>query len=185
MGLEVYEMRNVTICGEWCDGCKYKKNAECAGCREGAGCVKMWDNGCEIYKCAADKQLLHCGFCEDFPCKWLVETTSKWNSEGIKNLTELMKEQAVVQSRCGLLCNECEWKETCGCGGCIETNGHPFHGECSIAICCQSKGYIHCGQCPDMPCEQLYKYSCLDKEHGDKPAGARLGVLRCWARENS
>jgi hypothetical protein len=32
-----------------------------------------------------------------------------------------------------------------------------------------------------MPCEQLYAYSCLDKEHGDKPAGARLNVLRRWA----
>ena len=28
-----------------------------------------------------------------------------------------------------------EYKETCGCGGCIETNGHPFHGECPVAVC--------------------------------------------------
>jgi hypothetical protein len=31
--------------------------------------------------------------------------------------------------------------ESHGCGGCIETNGHPFHGECPIAICRQEKGH--------------------------------------------
>lgn len=178
-------MRNVTICGEYCDGCQHLVNDECAGCREGAGCVKMWESGCTIYQCAADKQLFHCGFCADFPCKMLIDTTSKWNSNGISHLEELMKEQSVVQSRCGLLCNECDYKETCGCGGCLETSGHPFHGECPVAICCQNNGYMHCGKCPNMPCEQLYTYSCLDQEHGDKPSGGRLGVLRCWARNQT
>lgn len=32
----------------------------------------------------------------------------------------------MVDSRCGLHCTECEYKEPCECGGCIETNGHPF-----------------------------------------------------------
>ena len=35
----------------------------------------------------------------------------------------------MVEPRCGLHCTECEYKGTCGCGGCIETNGHPFYGE--------------------------------------------------------
>ena len=39
----------------------------------------------------------------------------------------------MIDSRCGLHCTGCEYKETCGCGGCIETNGHPFHGECPVA----------------------------------------------------
>lgn len=175
-------MGDITICGECCDGCKHKQSGECASCREGAGCVKMWENGCDIYKCAAEKQLLHCGFCQDFPCRWLGETMSKWNSHGIANLTEIMKKQSIVQSRCGLMCNGCEWKDSSGCRGCIETNGHPFHGECTIAVCCQNRGFVHCGECPDMPCKQLYAYSCLDKEHGDKPSGARLNVLRYWAK---
>ena len=38
----------------------------------------------------------------------------------------------MVDSRCGLHCTGCEYKGTCGCGGCIETNGHPFHGECPL-----------------------------------------------------
>jgi len=28
----------------------------------------------------------------------------------------------MVDSRCGLHCTGCEYKETFGCGGCIETN---------------------------------------------------------------
>jgi hypothetical protein len=89
----------------------------------------------------------------------------------------------MVESRCGLLCNSCTYREPFHCGGCIETNGHPFHGECGIAICCQEKGFAHCGQCPVMPCEQLYAYSYLDKEHGDNPPGLRIEQLKCWACE--
>lgn len=27
-------------------------------------------------------------------------------------------------------------------------------------------------------------YSCLDKEHGDKLVGGRIGVLKRWTRKN-
>lgn len=89
-----------------------------------------------------------------------------------------------VDSRCGLHCTGCEWKESCGCGGCIETMGHPFHGECKIALCCQEKGLQHCGECDNIPCEKLYVYSYLDPEHGDKPQGTRVEVCRRWAAES-
>ena len=90
----------------------------------------------------------------------------------------------MVDSRCGLHCTGCEWKESCGCGGCIETMGHPFHGECPIAVCCQDKGYLYCGECNIIPCDKLYSYSYLDSEHGDKPQGARVEVCRRWAAES-
>lgn len=90
----------------------------------------------------------------------------------------------MADSRCGLHCTGCEWKESHGCGGCIETNGHPFHGECPVAICCQEKGYYHCGECDIIPCDKLYAYSYLDPEHGDKPPGARVEVCRRWAGES-
>ena len=86
-----------------------------------------------------------------------------------------------VRSRCGLDCTACDWRVPCNCGGCIETAGHPFHGECPIAVCCQERGYLHCGQCPDIPCAQLKSYSCDDKEHGDTPPGARIEQCRRWA----
>jgi peptidase E len=90
----------------------------------------------------------------------------------------------VIDLRCGLHCTDCSFRESYNCGGCIETNGHPFHGECPIAICCQNKGLAHCGECNIMPCEQLYAYSYLDPEHGDKPQGARVAQCRQWAAES-
>ncbi len=90
----------------------------------------------------------------------------------------------MIDSRCGLHCTGCEWKESQGCGGCIETKGHPFHGECPIAICCQDKGHTHCGECSILPCDKLYEYSYLDPEHGDNPPGARVETCRKWAAEN-
>lgn len=88
-----------------------------------------------------------------------------------------------ADSRCGLHCTGCEYKESCGCGGCIETNGNPFYGECPVAVCCQNKGYMHCGECPDIPCDLLTQFSC-DPEHGDTPNGARIEQCIRWAKEN-
>lgn len=90
----------------------------------------------------------------------------------------------MIDTCCGLHCATCSWKETHGCGGCIETKGHPFHGECPIAICCLGKGYTHCGECETIPCAKLFAYSCLDPVHGDKPQGNRIKVCRTWAAEN-
>jgi general stress protein 26 len=92
-----------------------------------------------------------------------------------------IEELLSIQSRCGLLCNWCSFKETHGCGGCEATNGKPFHGECPIAKCCQDKGFAHCGECPDLPCGKLRAYSFEDEEHGDDPPGARVEVCRSWA----
>jgi len=112
----------------------------------------------------------------------------------------------MIESRCGLCCSTCEYKESHNCGGCIETNGNPFHGECPVAKCCQEKGHTHCGECPQLPndcggdgdcgydtcftcdkttCAQLSAYSFADKEHGDNPPGARIERLRKWVKESS
>lgn len=94
------------------------------------------------------------------------------------------KSHSVIDSRCGLHCTGCSYKDSQRCGGCIETMGNPFHGECPVANCCQEKGFSHCGQCDIMPCEKLYAFSYLDPLHGDKPPGARVEVLRRWAAES-
>lgn len=85
-----------------------------------------------------------------------------------------------VVSRCGLLCNTCQFKEQMGCKGCIATDGYPFWGECRIAKCCGEKGKTHCGECAEMPCAPLHEFSHGDSEHSDSPKGARLEMLRVW-----
>ena len=110
--------------------------------------------------------------------KFTTKRVSLWiDNEGAEFAID---ELLTIQSRCGLLCNFCDFKEPYNCGGCIETNGHPFHGECPVAKCCQDKGHAHCGQCAEMPCAQLNAYSCEDKEHGDNPPGARIAMCRAW-----
>jgi hypothetical protein len=90
---------------------------------------------------------------------------------------EKHNEELVIDTRCGLHCFNCTFQERTGCGGCIATNGHPFHGECSLAACCQNKDFLHCGQCLEFPCEQLKEFS-YDKEHGDN--GERIEQIREW-----
>lgn len=63
------------------------------------------------------------------------------------------------KSICGVDCSQCQLKDTCG--GCVETNGRPFGGECMIAVCCQNKGYEHCGKCSAVPC--LLKKQLIDE----------------------
>lgn len=88
----------------------------------------------------------------------------------------------MIDTRCGLKCEGCEFVESADCKGCITTNGHPFHGECPVAVCCQKKGYLHCGECPQIPCDLLTQYSC-DPEHGDTPVGARIEQCKKWANK--
>lgn len=85
----------------------------------------------------------------------------------------------IIDTRCGLRCEGCEYIKSHGCGGCIATDGHPFHGECPVAHCAQDKGYVHCGECPDIPCGLLTQYSC-DPENGDTPPGARIEQCKEW-----
>ena len=90
----------------------------------------------------------------------------------------------MIETRCGLCCSNCSYREPYDCKGCIKTGGHPFHGECPVAKCAEGRGLVHCGQCPDFPCELLMQYSC-DPEHGDHPAGARIRELLKWRNETT
>ena len=114
-----------------------------------------------------------------FVVKFTSRSASLWiDGEGA---SFVISDVSRIQSRCGLMCDTCAFREPYNCGGCIETLGHPFHGECPIAICAQKKGFEHCGQCLDMPCDKLYEYSCGDDENCDNPKGARLEILKYWS----
>ena len=83
----------------------------------------------------------------------------------------------MFESRCGLLCSECEYREKMNCD-CLK-NDKPFWGDsCPVKDCCEGRNYDHCGQCPDMPCELLIEFA-YDKEQGDD--GKRIETCRIWA----
>lgn len=111
--------------------------------------------------------------------KFTTQRVSLWlgSEGGAFTIDELL----TVQSRCGLLCTWCTYKEPCNCKGCIAQSGKPFWGECDVAQCCQDKGYSHCGECADIPCDNLRGLSYGDDEHNDRPEGARIEVCQAWA----
>ncbi|MBP1561027.1 MAG: DUF3795 domain-containing protein [Oscillospiraceae bacterium] len=86
------------------------------------------------------------------------------------------------ESRCGLLCSECENREACGCEGCLDLEEGNWAGDCEIKKCCEEKQLEHCGKCPDFPCD-LLRNTSFDEEEGDN--GERLVTLKRWAEEES
>lgn len=117
------------------------------------------------------------GFCL---IKFTTEYVSLWVDH--KSYKFSMDEVSEVTSMCGLMCQNCEWKDSHNCGGCKASSGTPFYGECHIAKCAIAKKLDHCGQCEEMPCQALKDYSCGEGEHCDNPKGARLSVLKYWDR---
>ncbi len=83
----------------------------------------------------------------------------------------------MIESRCGVVCSECEYKEEMNCKGCIHIK-KPFWGEsCPIKDCCEGKTLENCGQCNDFPCELLNSFA-YDKEQGDE--GKRIEQCKKW-----
>ncbi len=60
----------------------------CEGCRTGSSVLGGYCSMCEIRKCAAEKQVSHCGICTDFPCEKvsMVLDNSPTAAENLKSL---------------------------------------------------------------------------------------------------
>ena len=83
----------------------------------------------------------------------------------------------MVESRCGLRCSECEYRERMGCPGCTKME-KPFWGDsCPVKSCCENKAQRHCGECGSFVCSQLNDFA-YDAEQGDD--GARIEQCRRW-----
>lgn len=85
----------------------------------------------------------------------------------------------MAESRCGLQCSKCDFIKQCGCKGCLKSDGRPFYGDCSVALCCIEKGHSHCGECKEFPCELLNDYA-YDPVNGDN--GARIETIKSWMK---
>ena len=83
----IIDFNKITACGGCCDDCSHFKNETCTGCiNNGGSCVKMWANGCEIFKCCKEHNVPFCGLCSEFPCEWIKVKIGEWNPTGIEEL---------------------------------------------------------------------------------------------------
>ncbi len=83
----------------------------------------------------------------------------------------------VIESRCGILCGECEYRALMGCRGCMAIEG-PFWGEtCPLKACCEGKRLENCGRCDEFPCGLLVQFA-FDENQGD--GGRRIEQCRVW-----
>lgn len=86
----------------------------------------------------------------------------------------------MIRSRCGILCDECAFRESMNCKGC-ENIDKPFWADsCPIKSCSETNGKEHCGMCNKFPCDMLHKFS-YDKERGDN--GKRIEQCKIWSEE--
>lgn len=84
----------------------------------------------------------------------------------------------MMESRCGILCSACEYREQMHCAGCANIK-EPFWGACKIKTCCEGRKLPHCGECPQFPCANLKAFA-YDKEQGDD--GKRLEQCQAWQK---
>ncbi|MDD4773267.1 MAG: DUF3795 domain-containing protein [Eubacteriales bacterium] len=80
----------LSSCGIDCDACEIGTEKGCRGCFAIKG-QPFWANEetCELYACAAEKSIPHCGGCGLFPCAMLEEWAAGENGERIDNLRKL------------------------------------------------------------------------------------------------
>ncbi|MCI8537780.1 MAG: DUF3795 domain-containing protein [Oscillospiraceae bacterium] len=88
----------------------------------------------------------------------------------------------MVDSRCGILCGECGYRERMGCAGCTQIQKPFWGGSCPVKLCCEEKRHTHCGQCEGFPCERLKQFA-YDGAQGD--GGKRIEQCRYWKETNA
>ena len=83
----------------------------------------------------------------------------------------------MIESRCGLLCSDCSFREAMGCKGCVYMEKLFWADSCPVKSCCEQKGLRHCGECGDFVCPLLHTFA-YDMEQSDN--GARIEQCRKW-----
>ena len=78
----------------------------------------------------------------------------------------------MIESRCGILCGQCQYREQMGCPGCVNID-KPFWAD----ACPEGKTHAHCGQCQNFPCQLLNQFA-YDEKQGD--GGKRIEQCRLW-----
>ncbi len=85
-----------------------------------------------------------------------------------------------VESRCGIQCSACHFKEEQVCTGCLKIT-KPFWGDvCPIKNCVEEKKFSCCGECQSFPCDLLKSFS-YDEKQGDN--GKRIENCTMWCQK--
>lgn len=89
-----------------------------------------------------------------------------------------VEEKVEIESRCGIICSECEYLKKGICKGkCVDID-KPFWGDtCQVKKCVEDKNLACCGECKEFPCELLKSFSYAEKE-GDN--GKRIETCKKW-----
>lgn len=88
----------------------------------------------------------------------------------------------MVQSRCGLLCSECAYREQMGCSGCAQMEKPFWADSCPVKSCCETKKQEHCGECKNFTCDLLHKFA-YDMEQSDN--GKRIEQCKLWQNQKN
>jgi hypothetical protein len=83
----------------------------------------------------------------------------------------------MIESRCGVLCSECHYREPLNCAGCIAIDKPVWGDSCPVKACCEARGLAHCGPCGEFPCALLMHFA-YDPEQGDN--GKRIAQCERW-----
>jgi len=63
------DMKLISMCGDYCGECSYREQVNCPTCQVAKG--NMFYGECYVAKCCSEKELKHCGLCDDVPCEIL------------------------------------------------------------------------------------------------------------------
>ena len=83
----------------------------------------------------------------------------------------------MIESRCGILCGQCQYREQMGCPGCVNIDKPFWADACPVKACTEGKTHAHCGQCQNFPCQLLNQFA-YDETQGD--GGKRIEQCRLW-----
>ncbi len=83
----------------------------------------------------------------------------------------------MIESRCGILCGQCQYREQIGCPGCVNIDKPFWADACPVKACTEGKTHAHCGQCQNFPCQLLNQFA-YDEKQGD--GGKRIEQCRLW-----
>lgn len=87
----------------------------------------------------------------------------------------------MIESRCGLLCSKCTFREAMGCKRCVNVDKPFWADSCPVKACCESKTQNHCGECGSFVCSLLHT-SAYDMEQSDN--GERIEQCKRWSENH-